>query len=108
MTSMADPHTVAREAYRLWRDRGITPDAVFDAYLSAEGYTVEWGNLPYRRAYRTLVDAGCEVAWPALGRDRRICLHCGKVLTEPGWYCSESCGRREVEGRHGARLERAA
>ena len=95
------PHTIAREAYRLWRDRGIAPDETFRAWLEAEGYVPEYrgDNAAYRRAYPALAAAWAQVAWPLMGRDARLCVTCGRVMQKPGIYCQRQCRDRHQAER---------
>ena len=83
------PHTIAREAYRLWRDRGIAPDETFRAWLEAEGYTPEYraDNAAYRRAYSQLAKAwAAQLAEARL--DGRACSYCGALLpAHRAWLC---------------------
>ena len=82
-----NPTTIARESYRLWRDRGIAPDEVFGEVLRAEGYGDSYSTPRYRAAYRKLADAW--TAHLAEARlDGRACSYCGALLPAGAkWLC---------------------
>ena len=95
----------AAEAYRLSRDRGITPDEVFTDVLITEGYDPRfqrWNRL-YRRAWRELADAYVAYAWDQMYAEGRLCGHCRQVMP-PGrtGFCSASCERRGATERRAA------